>query len=425
MIRLIKNGRVIDPANNQDQVRDLYISDGVICKNPDKNDKPSNNEIIDAGGCWIVPGLVDLAARFREPGHEHKGTMASESRAALAGGITSVCLLPDTEPVIDTPAVIDLIHHRKQLHAGPHIYVLAAMSMGLHGEKLSEYAALKAAGCVGVSNADQYISNSQFMRNVMSYAVSHRLKVFLTPEDGHLAEGGCMHEGRLSTRMGLPGIPTAAETVAVTRDLALIEATGVSAHFCRLSSSRSIELIARAHREGLPVTADVSAHQLFLTEMDTHGFNSNAHLRPPLRSERDRDALREAINEGIITAICSDHQPHEADAKLAPFGETATGIAALETLLPLTLKLIHEKIIKPEQAVKAVTHGPASILGIQAGSLSVGAIADIAIIDPQADWTFQASNSLSHGKNTPFNGWAFQGRVTHTLVEGQLQYTQS
>jgi len=419
-IRHIKNGRVLNPANNEDSVRDIFIEKGAIVNRLPTGGKASDKSTIDAQGCWVIPGIVDLAARFREPGQEYKGTFASESKAALAGGITSVCLQPDTIPVIDTPAVVDLIRQRTRQIAGPSIYTLGAMSVALQGTQLSEFAALKAAGCVGVSQAGRYIENSQLMRNIMDYAVSHNLKVFLTPEDSQLAAAGCAHEGKVATRLGLPGIPAAAETIAVARDLMLIEATGVSAHFCRLSCSRSVELINQAKAQGLDVSADVAAHQLFLTEFDISHYDSNLHVRPPLRSMRDKDALREGIKNGAIDAICSDHQPHDADAKLAPFGETSAGISALDTLATLLLKLIQEDDLAPLAATQLLTHAPANILGIHSGTLNIGAVADIAIIDPQANWTFAAADSHSNGKNTPFDGWSFAGRVTHTLIGGRL-----
>lgn len=422
MIRLIRNGRIIDPANGEDKVRDMFISNGLISTQTASGTPVSDHEVIDAKGCWVIPGIVDLAARFREPGHEHKGTISSESRAALAGGITCVCLQPDTEPVIDTPAVIDLIQQRAQHCKGPHLHTLGAMSLGLQGLQLSEFAALKSAGCIGISNASHYIDNSQFMRNIMDYAASQQLKVFLTPEDSQLAKGGLVHEGKISTRLGLPGIPVAAETVAVSRDLMLIEATGVAAHFCRLSCAQSVEMITRARQQGLSVSADVSAHQLFFTDIDNINFDSNTHVRPPFRSERDRDALRDALRTGALEAVCSDHQPHDADAKLAPFGETEPGISALETLLPLILKLVHEKILEPMRAIEIITMGPADILGVNAGSLTTGMPADVTIINPDIHWIFDTSESFSHGKNTPFNHWQLQGRATHTLVSGELLY---
>jgi len=424
MIRLIRNGRVIDPGNNEDTRRDIWIDeDGRISNDSRDSSQLAPEQIIDASDCWVMPGLVDLAARFREPGEEQKGNICSESAAALASGITTVCLPPDTIPVIDTPAVVELIQQRTKRCNSPHIYALGAMSVGLDSVQLSELGALKEAGCVGISNANHPISDSQFMRNIMDYAVSYNLKVFLTPVDQYLSEHGCAHEGQVATRMGLPGIPVAAETAIVARDLALIEATGVSAHFCRLSSARSVEMITNAQRQGLQVSADVSAHQLFLTENDIVNFNSNTHVLPPLRTERDRDALRQAVADGTVSAICSDHQPHEADAKLAPFAETEAGMSTLETWLPLCMKLIHEQRMDPVTILRSVTQGPANILGITAGNLAAGNAADIAILDPQAEWTLDSSNMLSHGKNTAFSHWPFKGIVKYTLMNGEQKYS--
>ena len=423
MIRLIKNGRVINPATGEDTVRDLWIDhDGCIA---DTGSRQAMNdaEVIDATGHWILPGLIDLAARFREPGQEHKGNIRSESAAALASGITTVCLPPDTTPVIDTPAVVELIQQRTQSCASPHILMLGAMSAGLESTQLSELGALKQAGCVGISNAGKPIADSLFMRNIMDYAISYDLKVFLTPNDQYLAKNGCAHEGKVATRLGLPGIPDAAETAIVARDLTLIEATGIRAHFCRLSSARSVEMIADAKQRGLAVTADVSAHQLFLTENDIADFNSNAHVDPPLRTERDRDALRQGIADGIIDAICSDHQPHEPDAKLAPFAETEAGISSLETLLPLSLKLVQEYDLQLDTVLKALTSRPAAILDQAGGNLATGNAADITIVDPGAEWVFDQEQMLSRGKNTAFHNWPFKGQVKHTLISGMAVYS--
>lgn len=425
MIRLIKNGRVIDPGNGEDRVRDLWIDhDGMITT--DSSESPEqlhDHQVINAEGNWVIPGLVDLAARFREPGEEHKGTIQSESAAALAGGITTICLQPDTLPVIDTPAVVELVQQRTQFCPSPHITMLGAMTFGLKSKQLSEIGALKEAGCVGISNAGRPITDSQLMRNIMDYAVSYNLKAFLTPIDVYLAQSGCAHEGKVSTRMGLPGIPHAAETAIVARDLTLIEATGIHAHFCRLSSARSVEMIAHAQQQGLPVTADVAAHQLFLTENDISDFNSNAHVYPPLRTERDRDALIQGVADGVISAISSDHQPHEADAKLAPFAETEPGISALETLLPLCMKLTQEYGMELTTVLRAITSSPAGILGVPGGTLKSGSAADITIIDPQQEWTLDREKILSQGKNTPFNGWPFKGMVRYVLIKGQALYS--
>ena len=420
-IRLIQNGRVIDPLAKSDVVRDIYIdANGQISDPPP--DSLDESDIVDASGHWVIPGVVDLCARFREPGEEHKADIQSESLAALSSGITSVCLPPDTIPVVDTPAIIDLIKHRAQKQLTPRFYILGAMSLKLAGTQLSEFAALKAAGCVGVSNALYPIANNQFMRHIMEYALSHDLKVFLNPLEGDLANQGCAHEGPVSTRMGLPTIPSASEVIAISRDLALIEATGVSAHFGRISTAQGVALIADAKQRGLKVTADTAAHQLFLTENDILGFNANCHVIPPLRSQNDKQALRQAVKEGVINAICSDHQPHEADAKQRPFAQTAPGISSLESLLPLVLRLVEEGVLGLMEAVGVITCGPAQAMGITAGHLGKGAVADITIIDPQFKWNCDTKQWASRGKNSPLDGWFFQGRGIKTLLAGQLIY---
>lgn len=421
LIRLIRGGRIIDPAQQLNTIRDLWIDEsGKITTKATALKQLADNEIIDAKGHYVLPGIIDLSARFREPGQENKADICHESAAALHSGITQVCLQADTLPVIDTPAVVDLIQQKAEATTSPAIHTLGAMTIGLQGKQLSEYAALKKAGCVGVSNADRAIADNQMMRNIMEYAASHGLKVFMGTTDRYLSASGCVHEGRVSARMGLHGIPTAAEAIAISRDLILIETTGVNAHFGRLSTAAAVELIAQAQQRGLNVTADVAAHQLHLTENDILNFNSQAHVLPPLRTLQDRDKLREAVANNTIQAICSDHQPHEPDAKLAPFAETEPGISALETLLPLTLKLVQDGILTLDRAIESITHKPACILQAAGGTLNEGTMADITIIDPEAIWTLTADTMLSRGNNTPFDGWQFQGKVTHTLLQGKL-----
>ncbi len=416
----ISGGRVIDPANGIDGDFDLHIADGRIVAVGAAPDGFAPDRTLDATGKLVIPGLVDLSARLREPGFEHKGTIASECRAAAAGGVTTLATPPDTFPVIDTPAVVELIRHRAEEVGLARVVCLGASTQGLEGQHISEMGALKAAGCVGVSNAWGPVANNLVRRRIMEYAATYGLTVFLHAEDASLRNNGCMHEGPVSTRLGLPGIPTAAETVAVARDLALIEATGVRAHFCRISSATAMRKIGRAQFDGLPITVDVSAHHLYLTEMDVADFNAQCHVRPPLRSQRDLQGLREGLARGTIAAICSDHQPHEADAKLVPFREAASGISALETLLPLTLRLATETRLPLERLIAAVTCEPARILGLEAGTLSVGAAADIAVVDPERYWTVSPETLHSQGHNTPFMEWELKGRVTHTLLGGRL-----
>ncbi len=422
---LIKNGRVIDPANNIDNVTNVYIADGKISAVADNLDGFNADQTIDATHQLVCPGLVDLAARLREPGLEHKGTIASETYAAAAAGITSLVTPPDTDPVIDTPAVAKLIRKTAQDAGHCKVYSLGAATQNLGGEHLSEMGALKAAGCVGISNALTPIKNPLIMKRVMEYAATFDLTLFLFSEDPTLRHAGCVHEGAVSTRLGLPGIPEAAEAVAVARDLALIADTGVRAHFCHISSAKALQMIARAQFDGLSVSVDVAAHQLYLTDMDIGEFDSQCHVRPPLRGQRDLQGLREGLSKGTITAICSDHQPHEADAKLNPFIETEAGISALETLLPLTLRFAEETRVSLSDAIGKVTIEPARIIGLEAGSLSLGAAADVIVIDPEIYWKVAPENLISRGHNTPFLDWDMKGRVSQTLLSGRQVFSRT
>ncbi len=420
---VIRGGRVIDPANDVDGTHDIFVDDkGFVAA---VGAVPAGFEVtrtLDATAKIVCPGLVDLRARLREPGLEYKATIESEARAAVTAGITTLCCPPDTDPVIDTPAMAQMIQQRAWRFGLAFIHPLGALTRGLEGERLTDMEALDEAGCVGLSNALKPVTDTLVMRRAFEYAASFDLTVFLQSEDPWLHGSGCVHEGEVGTRLGLPGIPEAAETVGVARDLALIEHTGVRAHFCQLSSARAVAMIAEAQGRGVPVTADATAHHLHLTEHDIGFFNTQCHVLPPLRSSRDRATLRDALKNGTLLAICSDHQPHEPDAKLAPFGDSAPGISGLETLLPLSLKLVDENVLGLNEAIACVTCKPADILGIDSGHLGVGATADICVFDPQAWWTLTEDNLISRGHNTPFLGWELRGRVTHTLVGGQLVF---
>jgi dihydroorotase len=419
----IRGGHLIDPANDVDGENDLFINNEGFVAGIGK--APTGFETIktvDASKKIVCPGLVDIRARTREPGLEYKATIESETRAAVNAGITTLCCPPDTTPVIDTPAMAQMIQQRAWRFGLAFIHPLGALTRGLEGQHLTDMEALDEAGCVGVSNALRPVADTQVMRRAMEYAASFELTVFLHSEDHWLRGDGFVHEGEVGARLGLAGIPEAAETVGVARDLALIEHTGVRAHFCQLSSARAVAMVAEAQGRGLPVTADVTAHHLHLTEHDIGFFNTQCYVLPPLRSLRDREALRRAVRDGVITAICSDHQPHEPDAKLAPFGDAAPGISGLETLLPLTLKLVDEKVLTLKEAIACVTSKPASILSVDTGHLGVGATADVCIFDPDGWWTLTADKLVSRGRNTPFLGWELRGRVTHTLVGGQVVF---
>ncbi len=420
----ISKGHVIDPANDIDKNADVFVDDeGFIVAIGKAPSGFKATTTIDASGKIVCPGLVDIHARVREPGLEYKATIESEVQAAVSAGITTLVTPPDTNPVIDTPAMAQMIQHRAWRFGLTFIHPLGAMTRSLEGKQLSDMESLDEAGCVGVTNAPYPIKDTLVLRRAMEYAASFDLTVFLRPEDPWLHGAGYVHEGEVGTRLGLPGIPEAAETVAVARDLALIEQTGVRAHFSQLSTARAVTMIAEAQERGLPVTADVTAHHLHLSEHDIGFFNSQCHVMPPLRSERDRDGLRKALQEGVISVICSDHQPHESDAKLAPFIESESGISGLETLLPLSLRLVDDGLIDMTQAIASLTSEPADVIGVDTGNLSIGATADICVFNPDQHWTLEADNMVSRGYNSPFLGWELRGKVSHTVIGGEVVFS--
>jgi len=419
----IKGGHLIDPANGIDTITDLWIADSKVHAVGAAPDGFTADQTINAAQQIVCPGLIDLSARIREPGHEHKATIASETTAAASAGITSLVCPPDTRPVIDSPAIVELMHHKARQAGQSHLHMLGALTSGLEGELISEMISLKNAGVVGMSNANYPVQNAQTLRHAFEYAATHDLTVFIRPNDPSLSAEGCVHEGAIASRLGLPGIPEAAETVAVARELELIAQTGVRAHFSQLSTARAAEMIGRARHDGLHVTADVAVHHLYLSDVDIRDYDSSCHLLPPLRSERDRDGLRDAIKRGSIDAICSDHQPHEPDAKQAPFPDTAPGLSGLDTLLPLVKRLADEKLLSLAEIIDRVTATPARILGLEQGQLGVGANADVCLFDPNMSWYVSADTLNSQGHNTPFMGWEMHGRATNTLVNGQLIFS--
>lgn len=422
---LVKNGHLLDPANKLNHQADLYIENGQITAIDTAPKSFKADQIIDAKGLTVIPGIVDLCARLREPGQEYKATIHSETIAASMSGITTLCCPPDTDPVIDEPAVVELINHKTANTAHSNVLMLGALTTGLKGQLLSEMQALQIAGCVGLSNSKHPIENTLVLKRAYAYAANCGLTVFIEPDDHWLSAGGCAHEGTIASRLGLKGIPVSAETVALARALEIVAETGVKAHFGRLSSAASVAMIRRAKNDGLNITADVSAHQLHLNELDISSFNSACHVLPPLRTQRDQEALQHGIADGTLDVICSDHQPHDPDAKESPFASTEPGISALATLLPLAIRLADQKIIDIETIIRAITTAPASILGLDAGSLTVGASADICIFNRDSNWQLDESNICSSGKNSPFLGWDFQTRVEHTIVNGTLIHSHN
>jgi len=416
----IKNGRLIDPANGIDANKDLFIAAGKIVGVGAAPDGFQANRIIDAAKMIVCPGFIDLAARLREPGLEYKATLSSEMSAAVAGGITSLCCPPDTDPPLDEPGLVEMLKHRAKSANKSHVYPLGALTIGLGGQKLTEMAELTDAGCVAFSHADHPLTDTQVLSRALAYAATFGFSVWLRPQDAYLAKGGVAHDGEVATRMGLPSIPTTAETIAIATILQLMRSTGARVHICRVSSAIGVQMIRAAKKEGLPVTCDVGVHHLHLCDRDLGYFDSNCNLMPPLRGLRDRDALREALKDGAIDAICSDHTPVDDDAKQVPFGEAEPGATGLELLLPLTLKWATEMKLSLSDALATITSRPADVLGLSAGRLGVGCAADIAIVDTNRTWRVEREALRSQGKNTPFLGFEMVGKAICTLVDGHV-----
>ena len=418
----IINGHLVDPKNEIDQQANVYIAEGKVVAVGKQPADWKAEQSIDAENKYVFPGLVELSASLREPGHEHKATIKSETYAAAAGGVTTLACLPNTDPVVDTPAQVELIEQLSHESDMCNVYVIGALTVGLNGENLSEMAALKAAGCVGISNVFHPMKSSLVLRRAMEYANSQDLTIFSYPLVHALANNGCVHEGITSTRLGLPGIPAAAETAATAFQIALIEELNVRTHFCRLTTQRAVNMVARARYDKLPITADTSILHLYLTDQEIQGFDGLCHHQPPFRTYEDREGLRQGLQDGSLSAICADHQPHEIEAKLAPFQSTEPGSSTIETLLPLTLELVNEEVISLSDAVNLITQQPADILGIDAGNLCVGATADVCIVDLNQSWILNSEHMYSQGKNTPLLGDQLNGRVTHTILGGKLIY---
>jgi dihydroorotase len=418
----IINGHLIDPANQIDAKQNIYIDQGHIVAVGQEPAGFVAEQTIDASGLIICPGLIDVSAHLSDSGQHHTASIASETKAAIKGGITSLCLGPNHDPIIDSQATVDLIESQATKAGQARIYCIGALTQGLQGELLSEMLALKQAGCLGVSNGPNPIQNTLILSRAMEYAATLDLTLFIHAADPWLQSQGCIHEGMVSSRLGLGGIPEAAETIAIARDISLIEQTGVSAHFHSISCGKTISMIKEAQNRGLPITADVSPHHLHLSEHDIGNYDSLSHVMPPLRSTRDRDQLQQALREGVITAISSHHQPLDNDAKLGPFAETMPGISGLESLLSLTLKLVDDDELTLKQAIASLTQNPAQILAINAGHLSIGAQADICIIDPTSDSECEPEYFISAGKNSPFKGWHFNHTVAYTLLKGYIAY---
>lgn len=418
----IQNGRLIDPKNKIDAIQDVFISAGKIVATGKSPAGFKAEKIIDAKGLIVAPGLIDLAARLREPGYEYRATLESEMNAAVAGGITSLACPPDTDPALDEPGLVEMLKHRARALCQANVYPVGALTYGLKGQELTEMAELVDAGCVAFSQADAPLTDTRVLMRAMQYAATFNFGVWLRPQDSFLARDGVAHDGEVATRLGLPAIPVCAETIALCTMLQLARETGVRLHICRISSAAGVSLIRAAKKEGLVITCDVSMNHIHLSEMDIGYFDSNCHLMPPLRNQRDREALRIGLQEGVIDAICSNHSPVDDDAKQLPFAEAEAGATGVELLLPLVLKWAQEGKQTLVDALAKVTCNAAHILKIDAGHLSNGAAADICIFDPACHWKVEPQALKSQGKNTPFLNMELQGKVRYTLVNGQFVY---
>lgn len=410
----IKNGRLIDPKHGIDELLDLHLADGRVAAIGKAPDGFAGARIIEAGGFVVCPGLVDLAARL--PGLE------DELAAAVAGGVTSLACPPDTRPSLDEPGLVERLVRRAADAGLTRVLPVGALTAGLKGEALAELGSLARAGCIAFSQGSNApIVDTQVLLRAMQYATTFGYTLHLQPQDSYLARDGVAHDGEVASRLGLPGIPAAAESAAIATALELVRSTGARLHFTRISSAAGIALLQRARDEGLPVTCDIGVHHLHLTDMDIGYFDSAARFNPPLRAQRDREALSAAAASGLA-AICSDHTPIDEDGKQLPFGEAEAGATALELLLPLTLKWAEAEKLPLAKALARITCDPAAILGSHAGHLAVGAPADVCVFDPEKLWSVSANALVSQGKNTPFQGCGMQGRVTTTIVGGRVVF---
>jgi dihydroorotase len=428
---LIKGGRVIDPASGRDEVADVLIASGRIVS-IGRVAEPSADRVIDAAGLVVAPGLVDLAARLREPGQEHEGMLESELAAAAAGGVTSLVCPPDTDPVLDEPGLVEMLKFRARKLSRCRLFPLGALTRRLEGQTLTEMAELTEAGCVGFSQADVAVTDTLVLQRALQYASTYGYTVWLRPQDAWLGKGVAA-QGAMATRLGLSGVPVTAETVALHTLFELVRSTRARVHLCRLSSAAGVALLRAAKAEGLPVTADVSINSLHLTDVDIGYFNPDMRLTPPLRQGADRDGLRAGLADGTIDALVSDHNPVAEDMKNLPFGEAEPGATGLELLLSLALRWGQDSGLSLPATLARVTQAPVRVLGDAIGSLATsagrlveGGVADVCIFDPQAEWAVTPGVLASQGKHTPFSfastGMALPGRVRATLVAGTVAY---
>ncbi len=419
---LLRNGRIIDPVAGRDQRGDLLVVGSTIAAVGAVDNTPATARVLDVDGCWVVPGLVDMHVHLREPGEEYKEDIESGCRAAAAGGFTAVACMPNTKPVNDCKAVTTYILERARAVGCVRVYPVATISKGAKGQELAEYGELRHAGAVAVSDDGLPVMNSQLMRRALEYAATFNLLVISHAEDAALAAAGVMNEGVTSTRLGLHGIPSAAETVMVYRDLALAELTGGRLHIAHVSTAEAVACIRRAKERGAPVTAETAPHYFTLTEEAVGAYDTNAKMNPPLRTPADVAAIRQGLADGTLDAIATDHAPHSVLEKEVEFDQAANGIVGLETALPLSLELVRQGVLDPSGLVRLLSCNPARILGVAGGSLAAGAPADITVIDPEASYTLGPGDLFSKGKNSPFLNRPLQGRAVLTVVNGAIRH---
>lgn len=418
---ILQNGRLLDPVTCVDETGDLWIKDGLITQGEEQI--PENAKVINVQGKWITPGLIDMHVHLREPGEEYKETVESGTRAAAAGGFTAVACMPNTKPVNDEASVTRFLLSDER-NASARVYPTAAISKGSQGKNLAEYGELKEAGAVAVTDDGLPVLDSQLMRRAMEYASSHDLLVISHSEEMSLSKNGSMNEGVVSTRLGLRGIPVAAEAIMVYREIALAELTGQRTHIAHVSTLAATDLIRQAKARGVKVTAETTPHYFTLTEEAVGNYNTNAKMNPPLRTEKDRQAIREGLRDGTYDCIATDHAPHSVLEKECEFDQAANGIIGLETSLPLSLNLVREGVIEPLRLLELMSSNPAKVLNVKGGTLAVGSVADVTVIDPEKEFIFSKESILSKGKNSPFLDWKLQGKAVLTIMGGRFTYDE-
>ncbi|MDR1920577.1 MAG: dihydroorotase [Candidatus Adiutrix sp.] len=416
---LIKNGRLIDPSQNIDGPRDMLLKNGLVAALERPGALPeAGSRVIDARNRWVLPGLIDMHVHLREPGHEYKETVASGARAAAAGGFTAVVAMPNTSPVMDKAEVAAAVMAKGRQAGAARVWPAAAMTLGRQGEELAEYEDLKAAGAVAVTDDGAWVTDPKVFRRVLDYAAVTGLPALSHAEDHALSKGGAVHEGRVSTRLGLPGIPAQAEINAVMRDINMVELSGRPLHFCHISTAGAIEAIRAAKKRGLPVSCETAPHYLFLTHEAVGDYDANAKMNPPLRAPEDMAALRAALTDGVVDVIATDHAPHSVLEKEVEFIDAAFGVIGLETSLPLMMELVAAGVITPGRLAELMSTRPAALLNLPGGSLAPGRPADVTIVDPDLSFALKPEDSLSLSKNSPFWGRPFKGRATQVIVGG-------